>query len=67
MGSDMTANRHSGVSVSGVLDHLRGFFTEVENSALENFAPDCSSSQWLHFIPVGVVGNGMEVAQWLTG
>lgn len=33
MGSDMTANRHSGVSVSGVLDHLRGFFTEVENSA----------------------------------
>jgi hypothetical protein len=37
MESGMTANRQSDVSVSVVLDHLRGSFTEGENSVTEKF------------------------------
>ena len=41
----MTANRQSGMSVSMVLEHLQVSYTEVNDSATENFAPDFLSSQ----------------------
>jgi hypothetical protein len=58
----MTANRHSGVSVSVVLRHLRGSFTEGKDSAQGDSASDSLSSQRLDFHPCEFVGIVVTVS-----
>lgn len=53
----MTANRHSGVSVSGVVCHLRDSFTEVKTRVKKILLPivpavnGSMSSMWASWLP----------------